>query len=80
MKTTMKCKILTLKKNIEENIEYLVEEYQLTYDILQDIMQLLTENIDNSFILQWWIDKEDDINIINKLLKKIENENFISRR
>ncbi len=68
----IKSKVLRLKNNIENNIDYLSNEYHNTYDILSELNRITNFQMSHSLMLQWWVNNETSIDIINELIEKIE--------
>ena len=64
----IKSKVLRLKNNIENNIDYLSNEYHNTYDILSELNRITNFQMSHSLMLQWWVNNETSIDIINELI------------
>lgn len=62
--------IVNLRDKVIENINYLSDEYKMIYDILNDLNRLINLDMEHSFILQWWVENEESIEEINKLIEK----------
>ena len=65
--------ILQLRENIIQNIEYLSTEYKLTNDILSELNRIISLEMSRSMMFYWYVENEESINIINELLKKLED-------
>jgi len=69
----MKYEVMKLKDSISQNIEYLSTEYHLTNDILSELQRMENFDLSHSMMFQWWVENENSINTINKLLEELEN-------
>lgn len=69
----MKATLINLRDNIHKNLDYLSQEYQLTHNILEDLENMINYNMSNSLIIQWYINNEYAINIINDLIDKVND-------
>ena len=77
---TIKSKVLRLKNNIENNIDYLSTQFQTTYDILSELNRITNFEMSHSLMLQWWVNNEDSIIIINELIEKVEKDECFTYR
>jgi len=66
----MKIKLIDLRDSITNNVEYLSQEYPYTNDILEDLYRVIYFELSYSSMYQWWIENEDKIDIIHKLLER----------
>ena len=75
----IKSKVIKKKNNIENNIDYLSNEYHNTYDILSELNRITNFQMSHSLMLQWWVNNETSIDIINELINFYSTDKILTQ-